>query len=246
MVNFGGMKISALVLSALCAATVSANAQGGSPEPSPSPGVVTPMPPEGLSVGPGTKAPALPAGEEPGLEAAAMELFKAFQGGSTTNPLAKLGGQPVVDFRELKALLPEEMSGLRRGGARGEKTGFMGAQISVAQGEYGKPDGPRLEAKITDLGGMGLLGSLAGFGWLATEVDREGDQGYERTIASQGHKGYEKYDKTTRTGSVSLVVQNRFLIEIEGRNVDAEQIKAATTAIDIGSVEQLAKPKTPQ
>lgn len=175
-----------------------------------------------------------------------MELFKAFQGGSTNNPLAKIGGQEVVDFRELKALLPEEMSGLPRTGARGEKTGFMGTGISVAQGDYGKPDGPRLEAKITDLGGMGMLGTLAGFGWLATEIDREGDQGYERTIASQGHKGYEKYDKTTRTGSVSLVVENRFLIEIEGRNIDAEQIKAAAGAIDTGSLQQLAKPKTPQ
>lgn len=199
------------------------------------------MPPEGLSVGPASKAPA---GEpaEMGMEAAAAELLKAFQAGSTNNPLAKLGGQPVVDFRELKALLPEEMSGLRRSGARGEKAGFMGAQVSVAEGEYGAPEGARFDVKITDLGGMGPLGMLAGAGWMGAEVESEGDHGYERTALFQGHKGFEKYDQTSRTGSTTVTVRNRFLVEIQGVDVEPGQMKAAIDAISLAGLEKIAVP----
>jgi hypothetical protein len=213
----------------------------GAQEPAPTPGVVTPMPPEGLSVGPATKAPSAdPA--EPGMEAAVAGLLQAFQGGNPGNPLAKLGGGPVVDFRELKALLPGEMSGLRRSGARGEKSGFMGAEVSVAEGDYGAPDGPRFKVKITDLGGIGALGRLAGMAWMGLEVDSEGDHGYERTGMFQGHKGHEKYDKIARTGSSTVTVRDRFLVEIAGSDVEPAQMKAAMDAMILPDLEKLAAP----
>ncbi|MSO21892.1 MAG: hypothetical protein EXQ58_01280 [Acidobacteria bacterium] len=41
-----------------------------------------------------------------------------------------------VDFRELKALLPEALPGMRRTQAEGEKAAAMGLNISKAEGEY--------------------------------------------------------------------------------------------------------------
>src|SRR4051794_40944802 len=43
--------------------------------------------------------------------------------------------QPV-DFRELKALLPEELAGCKRKSATGERTGAMGFNIAQAEGKY--------------------------------------------------------------------------------------------------------------
>ena len=52
-----------------------------------------------------------PDGSDPGGApdplAAAAQLFQALQGG-TNNPLAAIGARPAVDFREIRALLPEE------------------------------------------------------------------------------------------------------------------------------------------
>ncbi len=232
------MKIHTLALALTTFLIVNLQAQ---PEPTPVP---APMPPEGLSVGPATKA--AQGGEmEQGL-AVAAQLFQAFRGQATNNPLAAIGGRAPLDFREIKARLPEEIAGLRRTNARGQKTGLMGAEVSLAEGEYGEAGGPRLKVKITDLAGIGALGSFAGLAWMATEVDSEGDGGYERTTDYNGRKGLEKYDQLTRAGTATVVVRSRFLVEIEGRSIDGPQLKAAMDALDLTELEKLANPPTNQ
>lgn len=172
--------------------------------------------------------------------AAVAQFMQAFQGG-TNHPLAALGGQPAVDFRELRALLPAELAGLRRTNTRGQKTGAFGAHLSEATGEYGESGGPRLEVKITDLGAMGPFGAMAGFGWMAAEIDREGDDGYERTTQFQGRKGLEKYHTAAKSGSVNLMAGSRFRIEIEGSNIEPAQLKATAEGLDLDALDRLAK-----
>jgi len=171
--------------------------------------------------------------------AAISALVKSFQDGSQ-NPLAALGAKPAVDFRQLKALLPEELAGLRRTNARGEKTGAFGANVSSATGEYGAPGGPRMVVKITDVGATGPFGALAGLGWLATEVDSEGDEGYERTTLYGKHKGLEKYRNDTKAGSVDVVVAGRFLINIEGTGIEAIKLQTAAASLELDTLEQMA------
>jgi hypothetical protein len=163
---------------------------------------------------------------------AASGLLKGLSAG-TNNPLSKMGGQPAVNHSELKAILPAELSGLRRTNARGQKTEMMGLKVTQAEGEYGAPEGPHLKVKITDLGGMGALAGFAGLGWAATEVDSEGDEGYERTTNYGSNKALEKYRTKTKSGTTSLMVANRFMLEIDGRNVEPAQMKSALEAIDL-------------
>jgi hypothetical protein len=171
--------------------------------------------------------------------AAIGALVKSIQGGGP-NPLAVLGAKPSVDFRQLKALLPEELAGLRRTNARGEKSGAFGADIATATGEYGSNEGPRLTVKITDVGATGPFGALAGLGWLTTEVDSEGDQGYERTTLYGKHKGLEKYRTDTRSGSVDVVVAGRFLVNIEGKDLEPVKLQTAAASLDLDTLETMA------
>jgi len=171
--------------------------------------------------------------------AAAAQMFQAFQGG-TNNPLAAMGAKPAVDFRELRALLPEEAAGLRRTAARGRKTGAFGAGVSEATGDYGEASTPQLEIQITDLAAMGPLGVLTGLGWTSAEIDSEGDDGYERTTQYAGHKGLEKYRTIDRSGSAKVMIAGRFMIEIKGNNIDPAQLRAAADAIDFDALEHLA------
>ncbi len=170
--------------------------------------------------------------------AEAAKFFQALTNG-TNNPLRALGGKAAVDFRQLKAQLPESLAGLRRTNARGQKTGVMGANVTTAEGEYGEGDGSRLAVKITDLGAMGALGSLAGMGWTASEIDSEGDEGYERTTEYGGNKGLEKYQTATRSGSVNILVAGRFMVEITGREITPEQLMTAALGVDLAALASL-------
>lgn len=177
--------------------------------------------------------------------AAAAQLLQAFQGG-TNHPFAGLGAKPAVDFREIRALLPEEAAGLRRTSARGKKTGAFGANVSEATGDYGEAGTPQLEIQITDLAAMGPLAAMADFGWTSADIDSEGDDGYERTTQYEGRQGVEKYRTIDRTGSVKVMVAGRFMVEVKGDNIDPAQLRAAAEAIDLDALERLAnRPHVP-
>ena len=63
------------------------------------------------------------------VEAASKQMAAAMKDGGAAAAGAAMGAvqaAEAVDFRELKALLPEELSGMKRGDAEGEKTGSMG------------------------------------------------------------------------------------------------------------------------
>jgi hypothetical protein len=183
--------------------------------------------------------PAIPADAKDAM-AAFSKMLQSF-GDDSNNPLAALGAQKPVGAGELKAMLPADADGLRRTNARGEKTGAFGANVVQATGEYGDGEGPRVEINITDLAAMGPFGALAGFGWMQTEVDSEGDHGYERTTEQSGFKTLEKYTNASRSGTITVVVGNRFIVEVEGRNIDPTKLQACARAIDFSALDNLAK-----
>ncbi|MGA1539654.1 MAG: hypothetical protein ACO39C_04455 [Chthoniobacterales bacterium] len=183
--------------------------------------------------------PAIPADAKDAM-AAFSKMLQSF-GDDSNNPLAALGAQKPVGAGELKAMLPADADGLRRTNARGEITGAFGANVVQATGEYGDGEGPRVKINITDLAAMGPFGALAGFGWMQTEVDSEGDHGYERTTEQSGFKTLEKYTNASRSGTITVVVGNRFIVEVEGRNIDPTKLQACARAIDFSALDNLAK-----
>ena len=87
-------------------------------------------------------------GDSAAAAAAAGETLGAlFSGGQKVDP---------VDFRELKALLPEDIDGMKRGEAQGEKSGMGGLNVATAQARYSSGADTSLQLKITDMGSAGL------------------------------------------------------------------------------------------
>lgn len=143
----------------------------------------------------------------------------------------------VVDFRELKALLPEEVEGMKRTNATGEKNSAMGFKVSQAEGDYQTEDGfNSLDIQIVDMGNMSGLAGLATWGWTIAEVDKETETGYERTTKYQGHKAFEKYDNEYKNGSIEVLVAERFMVSVHGNNVPMETIKSALEDVDLGKL----------
>lgn len=166
--------------------------------------------------------------------AAAAGALGAMMGGGDGK-----GAVEPVDFRELRALLPESIGGLRRGEASGEKAGAMGVKVSHAQARYGNGANTRLRLKITDAGSMSGFAGMAGAAWAMVEIDRESDSGYEKTSTVNGRKMHEKWNHKDKRGEVDMIVGGRFIVEIRGNGIEMNELKQAIAAIDLKKLEAL-------
>jgi hypothetical protein len=142
----------------------------------------------------------------------------------------KIGGDnETVDFRELKKLMPEELAGLERTSHEGERAGIMGFNISSASATY-EEDDKRIEVSINDIAGMGA--AISQFAsWSNIEVDRESDSGYERTTTIDGHPAFEKYDGKTKKAEYSVIVDDRFIVTMNAKNLSQKDAEKAFRTI---------------
>ena len=158
---------------------------------------------------------------------AAMNALGAAMGGAN-------GGKKVetVDYKVLKEMLPDNVGGLKRTDATGEKTAAMGMQVSNAEGRYSDNQGKNATVKITDIGSMTGLAGMAAYAWAMTDVDRESDTGYEKTANFNGYKSHEKWDKSSNYGEISVLVGGRFVVEASG-SMEMNALKDALSKVDL-------------
>lgn len=143
----------------------------------------------------------------------------------------------VVNFRDLKEALPKRVAGMDRTSHSGEKTGMFGINVSQAQAEY--QDGDKsLDISLIDFAGVSMF-TMQMAAWSTIDIDKESDNGYERTTTIQGHKAFEKYDNNAKSGEVNLLIADRFILNIKGRNVSAADMKDAVKDIDIKDIAKL-------
>ncbi len=138
----------------------------------------------------------------------------------------------VIDFRQLKELLPAEAAGLARKEATGEKNGAMGMTVSQASGKYANGDNSEtLDISIVDAGGTGAIMGLAA--WTMIDVDKETADGYERTTKIGDYKAFEEYTNSSKSGKLSVVVGQRFVVSLEGRGLDMDKLQSVLKQIDL-------------
>jgi hypothetical protein len=147
-----------------------------------------------------------------------------------------------VDFRELKALYPESINGMKRTNSSGEKTAAFNMNISHAEADYNSDDGSKsFDINITDMGNMSGLTQMAAYGWAMGEFDRETDSGYEKTTNFSGYKAYEEYNNEGKYGKLQVLVASRFIVEASGNNISMDELKGALGQIDLSKLESWKK-----
>lgn len=144
-----------------------------------------------------------------------------------------------VDFRDLKALLPETIAGLKRAEASGEKTAAMGMKVSQAQARYTGDSNNRIRLKIIDTGSMSGMAGMAAAAWAMIDIDRETDRGYEKTSTVDGRKMHEKWNAKDKRGEVDVIVGGRFVVEVRGNGIEMKDLKQSLSAIDLKKLETL-------
>lgn len=168
--------------------------------------------------------------ESDNLETSAKEALQQLSSG-------ELKAGEVVSYQSLKALIPNSLLGMNRTKLEGQKSGMQGMSISTATAEYEEGD-KEVQVSIVDAGGSSL--TLAGLAmWANMEFERESDEGYERTTTIDGHKAFEQYDKKTESGQVSVLVNNRFIVNIEGDHISEKDLRKALDDINLRKVSRL-------
>jgi hypothetical protein len=174
-----------------------------------------------------------------GAQKGAEDLAKGFEamakglaGAATGDPNAK----PVdpVSFRDLQAAMPE-LSGWERQKPTGERmtSPFAFSQASVA---YTKGDA-EIRLKIMDSGFNQLLFAPYTM-FLASGYEKETDDGFERSANVAGNPGWEKWNKGDKEGELNVVVNKRFLVQIEGNGID--DVKALHSVLEQTDLKKLA------
>jgi hypothetical protein len=148
-----------------------------------------------------------------GLEQMAKGLeAMASGGGGGDNP------KPVdpVSFRDLQTVFPD-LDGWEKAKPTGER---MTAPFSFSQAEvqYRKGES-RIEMKIMDSGFNQLLFTPFAM-FMQAGYEKETSSGYEKSTTVGGQPGWEKWNTDGKDGEVNAFVAKRFILTVEGRNVD--------------------------
>lgn len=167
---------------------------------------------------------------------------------ATQDPMALLGQllggggaatNPVIHHSQLKAMLPADFSGLKRTNSEAGKQAAMGMNISYAEATYSDDSGASIDAKITDISAMASFMRMAQYAWANSEMERESDSGYERTTKIDGFPAKEEYDNQGKYGSVEVMVDGRFIVEVRGSQVGMDKITGLLKTIDLKKLQSL-------
>ena len=151
-----------------------------------------------------------------------------------------LGGAqgPLIAAQDLKARLPDTLSGLPRTSIEAESGQAMGVGSSVARAQYSS--GERgIDVSITDTGGLGGLMSVAT--WANVTVDRERDGAVEKVYKQGARTVREEYRKDGSQAEYMLVLGNGVLVEARGHGVDIAAVKAAVAAVNPDALEGIKR-----
>jgi len=149
-----------------------------------------------------------------GMADLASGLGAAFGGDPNAKPV------PPVSFRDLQALLPEP-SGWQREKPTGER---MTAPVNFAEASVRMMKGDAtVTVKITDSALNQIL--VAPFAmFLAGNYERETDRGYEKSIKIGDIPGFEKWDSETKSGDLTVIVNKRFIVEVDGSTIEGPNV----------------------
>lgn len=147
-------------------------------------------------------------------------------------------GVEPVNFRALKELMPAQLAGFERQKLSGESAGAMNMKISKAEGKYRDASGKNLDVDIVDMGGigMGMMGMAA---WATVTIDKEDDNGYERTSTLDGYKCFEEFRNDGSSSKLSVLAEDRFVIALSCRGCSMESMRSAVKELDLGKLKGL-------
>jgi Yip1-like protein len=153
---------------------------------------------------------------------------------------AVAGGKGVdaLPTETMKGFLPETLGGLPRTSASASRNAALGFQVAEATAGYSDGSGKSLELQIHDAGGA--KGILALASWANVEEEKEWQGGYEKTYRDGGRIVHERWDSGSKSGEYSVIVGDRFSVEVSGSAESIDALKAALGTVNVSGLEAAA------
>ena len=161
------------------------------------------------------------------------ELLK---GGGSGNPIEPLSVETLKEF------LPPTLVGMDRDDPYTDSMTVMEVKTTEAWAEYAKVSGPGdMKLSITDVTDATGPISMVMTYWVMTDVNNGNDTEYEKTTTYKGYKAFEEYNNSGPSGTFTVLVANRFLVEVSGSRVTMETLKKAAGEVDLKKLAAAAK-----
>jgi hypothetical protein len=163
-------------------------------------------------------------GSARGLQGVSKSLEDLAKGMSAmaNDPNAKPVDPLTIDA--LKTALPN-LSGWEKGKPTGERmsspVNYAEAKVTFTRGDAA------VDVKIVDSAMNQLL--IAPFSmFLAVGYEKETDHGYEKGVKIGEYPGWERWDGEGKEGELNAIVGKRFIVQIEGRNIENTRVLHST------------------
>ena len=165
-------------------------------------------------------------------------IQKVIEIGSQANNDELASREPVepVSFKELLAYLPQAPRGWEALEPEGETNSFGSYSISQVSRAYTQGD-KEMEVSIFD---WAFNSALYTPFVLSTEFSQESTSGYNKGIKIDDMPGREEYTYSSKQGSLNLLVNSRFLVRIEGKNIEDLELREWWQRLDTRSLNKIA------
>ena len=144
--------------------------------------------------------------------------------------------QPLTN-EELKAILPEELLGLKRRELSVGDNAMMA--ISTAEAKYSDGENKRIKVDVMD--GAGETGSaMVSILMMSLNMNKEKttESGYEKTAEINGNKAIiiENNNGSYLTSKIQTVVKDRYLITMDGNDIAFDDLKKALDELNLAAL----------
>lgn len=147
----------------------------------------------------------------------------------------------VVNFREFREMLPDELMGMDRTDWDGANKDALGMRFSKLEANY-EGRHSRMEIAILDLGTMKGLAAM-GFNFIDRQIDEENRDGFKRTRKFEGYPGFESVEY--HDGHVAMqgvvIISERFVVatDVEGSNLEKDFLEDLFDELPLRRLERL-------
>lgn len=163
---------------------------------------------------------------------AAMQKIIQLGQNKDNGGIAKHEATTPISFRDLIEYLPSPPRGWKAQEPEGETNSFGNYSISQVSQTYIQDD-KKMKVSIFD---WAFNSALYGAFLLSTEFSQESTSGYNKGIQIDNIPGREEYDYEQQEGSLNLLVNSRFLVQIDGNNIAEQELREWWELIDYQSL----------
>jgi hypothetical protein len=147
------------------------------------------------------------------------------------------GDTVSMPYAELQKLLPTNISGYAKDGdPKGESINMVGMSYSTASQVYKNGDA-EITVNIIDYNASyAAFGAATAMFATGFSVDNAEEHLGAVDLGVSGVKAWEDVKKKEKKSTIMAGVNDRFLVSAEGRNVEADVVREAVKAVDLGKL----------